>query len=274
MRDRRGDDQGEHDRRGLQRDREQARRPAQQGANASPCAAPNTSAKPSVAASAPAIRISELTTPSLNSDQAGAVFSIGRVRSMPVHRFEPGLEGRHAAGEGRRLQLGVERRQDAGVVGAARARCCSPGAAQTACCCSRKAVPMRCWRPSSRNMPSRWKIWLIRSSARASLSLPSRAPPCPTAPGRSRTSGRSARRRRIGEGLGEEAVVLCGQRAGLVLQPLGQHARLVEQHEPRALGDQLGVGAVADGDADGAAGNVLPVRYRSARGPTTVVSDR
>ena len=60
----------------------------------------------------------------------------------------------------------------------------------------------------------------------------------------------------VGEVLGEEAVVLRRQGAGLVLQAVGQHARLVEQHEARALRHQLGVRAVADGDAHRAARQV------------------
>ena len=52
------------------------------GATREPMAAPNSSAKASVARSAPAIRISEFSTPSWNIDQAGAVFSIGSDSSM------------------------------------------------------------------------------------------------------------------------------------------------------------------------------------------------
>src|SRR5437899_10233310 len=51
-------------------------------AKGEPIAAPNTRASASVAARAPEIRISELSTPSLNIDQAGAVLSMGRERSM------------------------------------------------------------------------------------------------------------------------------------------------------------------------------------------------
>ena len=177
----------------------------------------------------------------------------------------------------RRLQLGVERRQHAGGIGAAGRRCCSPAAARRPAAARGSAVPMRCLRPKSRNTPSRWKIWLIRSSARASSALPlARHRHAPRHLGEAELLLDSAAAKAgIGEVLGEEAVVLRGQRAGLVLQPVGQHARLVEQHEARALRDQLGVRAVADGDADGAARQVLPVPAPAAsRGPTTVVSDR
>src|SRR6516165_7979421 len=48
-----------------------------------PAAAPKTSAKARVAISAPAIRINELTTPSRNIVNAGAIVSMGRVTSRP-----------------------------------------------------------------------------------------------------------------------------------------------------------------------------------------------
>ena len=53
------------------------------GLKSEPSEKPNAIAKTKVAVSAPAIRISELTTPFRNSEKAGAVLSIGRVMSMP-----------------------------------------------------------------------------------------------------------------------------------------------------------------------------------------------
>src|SRR5271167_3845460 len=50
-----------------------------------PIAAPDNRAKMSVALSAPTISISELMTPLRNSDQAGAVFNIGKSSSNPVN---------------------------------------------------------------------------------------------------------------------------------------------------------------------------------------------
>ena len=59
--------------------------------------------------------------------------------------------------------------------------------------------------------------------------------------------------------IGEKAVILCRQRAGVVLQSRRQDTGSVEQHQARAAGDHLRVGAIADGDADAAAGEIRPV---------------
>ena len=42
-------------------------------------------------------------------------------------------------------------------------------------------------------------------------------------------------KRRVGEIVGEEAVVLRGQRTDLVAQPVGQYAGFVEQHQTRTV---------------------------------------
>ena len=218
-----------------------------------------------------------MATPFRNSDKAGAVFSIGRVRSMPRPLLEPVLERRDAAGEA--ASASAPHRAPAGR---RRRWRCPPAVLQSGplpdALLAARGRPCRCGAcgANSRNMPSRWKIWLIRSSARASLSLPvARHRHAPRHLGKAELLLEARGEGRIGEVVGEEAVVLCGQGAGLVLQPLGQHARLVEQHEPGAVRHQLGVRAVAHRDADGAAGNVLPFRNaRATRGPTSVVSDR
>ena len=164
------------------------------------------------------------------------------------------LVGCSAALSGGRTQLGL-------VVPAS---VLHSGVRQTSCCWRRGSPAGCCASGRYRGTaPSRWKIWLIRSSARASSALPcARHRHAPRHLGEAELLEIAGVEVVVGEVLGEEAVVLGGQRAGLVLQPVGQHARLVEQHQARALRHQLGVGAVADGDADRAARQVEHAGHR------------
>ena len=221
-----------------------------------PAAAPSSNAKARVAASAPATRMSELTMPALNSDKAGAVLSIGSESSMPVRASTQRSNAETLPAK----LVGSSAVLSAGSTQAGLALPLSvlqSGRFQTARCRSRKPVPMRFSLAMSRNTPSRWKIWLIRSSARGqAIAAGPRDRHAPRDLGEAELLVETRREVGFGEVVGEEAVVLGGERAGLVAQAVGQHARLVEQHQARVLRDDLGVRAVADGDADGAAGDV------------------
>ena len=113
-----------------------------------------------------------------------------------------------------------------------------PGWRHSSCCCSRKAVKISLRRASARNSPSRCMIWLISSSAWAKRSLSALGTAMPQGTG-SKPNFRSKRDANAGfaEIGREEAVVLRGEEAGLVLQAARQPAGIVEQQQSRSRCD-------------------------------------
>ena len=237
-------------------------------------AAPTTSATSRVAARVPRTRARELATPSWNSCQAGSLSSIGRASRMPrwwwSHASAASTCGAKLVAGGSATSAG---RTQAGSLLAAMP--VQPGSRQRSCCCSRKlvktlvasgesqelAVAMHDLADQLQRLGETLAVRLGHGHAprhRIEAELPLEA----------------VRERRIAEIGREEAVILRREEAGLVLQPLRQFAGVVEQQQPRAVRDKLGVGVIADGDADGATCRSFQSRTMVSRGPTMIVSDR
>ena len=172
MRDGGGDHERQHDRRGLQDDGERARRPAQQE------------------------RPRTLQRAQHQGEEQGRNERAGdqdqRIDDA-VHEQRPGGHGLEHRQRQRRCRCASRTQLSKAVTWAAkrrrlqhrprapagrrrdwccRCRCCTRAGSRPPAGARGSRVPMRFARAISRKTPSRWKIWLIRSSARASLSLP------------------------------------------------------------------------------------------------------
>ena len=177
--------------------------------------------------------------------------------------------------KGGRLQLGVERRQHAGGVGAAGLGV-AVGALPDGLLLLEEARCRCGWRGAmSRNTPSRWKIWLIRSSARPSRSLPSRATAMPQGTcAKPNFASKRPAKARIGEVVTRRSCRPAppGCRSGP--QPLRQADRLVEQHQPGAVRRPARRSSRCRPCRRRCVRECPSNRRRRAsRGPTTVVSD-